>query len=79
LTGGDAFENARITRGILEGQMRGAKRDTVVLNAAAALVAAGKAPALPEGIALANESIDSGSARQALDNLIEYSQRYGSP
>ena len=76
LAGGDAFENARITRGILEGQGGGAKHDTVVLNAAAALVAAGKASALAEGVEMANESIGMGAALQALDDLIEYSQSY---
>jgi anthranilate synthase/phosphoribosyltransferase len=74
LAGGDAFENARITRGILEGQVTGAKRDTVVLNAAAALVAADKAETISDGIELCNESIDSRSALRALDALIEYSQ-----
>ena len=79
LSGGDAFENARITRSILEGQLGGAKRDTVVLNAAAALVAAGKAPGLKEGIELAQESIDSGNAARTLDQLIDYSQQHGTP
>lgn len=76
LAGGDAFENARITRGILGGQTDGAKRDTVVLNAAAALVAAGKAATLEEGVRLANESIETGAALRTLDNLIEYSRSY---
>ena len=76
LAGGDAFENARITRGILEGRIHGAKRDTVVLNAAAALVAAGRAADLSEGVELAEHSLDSGAAAQALNALIDYSQRY---
>jgi len=76
LAGGDAFENARITRGILEGRIHGAKRDTVVLNAAAALVAAGRAADLSEGVELAEHSLDSGAAARALNALIDYSQRY---
>ena len=75
LAGGDAFENARITRGILEGQVSGAKRDTVVLNAAAALMAAGRAMDLQEGVKMAGNSIDSGAAVHALDALVDYSQR----
>ena len=77
LSGGDAFENARITRGILAGQLDGAKRDTVILNAAAALVAAGKATGLESGIELAEESIESGNAAKTLDRLIDYSQQHG--
>ena len=77
LQGGDAFENARITRGILEGRLSGPPRDTVVLNAAAALVAAGKTSTLAEGIELARHSIDSGAALRTLDNLVDFSQHHG--
>lgn len=76
LAGGDAFENARITRGILEGRVHGAKRDTVVLNAAAALAAAGRAEDLAEGVRLAEHSLDSGAAAEALHALIDFSQRH---
>jgi len=62
LRGGDATENALILRGILEGQDHSCRRDMVVLNAGAALAVAGLASNLPEGMALAAERIDDGSA-----------------
>ncbi len=73
LAGGDPETNAGITRAILEGEA-GAKRDIVCLNAAAAIAAGGKADTINEGWALAQESIDSGKARAALDGLIEATQ-----
>jgi anthranilate synthase/phosphoribosyltransferase len=75
LSGGSAEENAVITRGILSGTLNGARRDVVVLNAAAALVAGGQAKTLHEGIRQAKHSLDSGAALQALDHLIEFSQQ----
>jgi anthranilate phosphoribosyltransferase len=77
LGGGTPAQNAEITRGILSGAERGAKRDVVVLNAAAALVAGGKARDLKQGLVLSNESIDSGRAHAALEGLIAKSQSYG--
>jgi len=77
LRGGNAQENAAITRGILSGGLNGARRDVVVLNAAAALVAGGRASTLPEGIRLANQSLDSGAAQRVLVHLIEYTQMLG--
>ncbi|MFQ5613314.1 MAG: anthranilate phosphoribosyltransferase [Anaerolineae bacterium] len=74
LAGGSVAENARITRGILAGTANGRRRDVVVLNAAAALVAAGKADTLLAGVEMAGESIDSGSALAALERLVEYTQ-----
>jgi anthranilate synthase/phosphoribosyltransferase len=74
LLGGTPEENAEITRAILSGEPDGARRDVVVLNAAAALVASGKARDFPEGIQLASESIDSGAALTVLDRLVAYSQ-----
>ncbi len=74
LLGGDAPENAAILRGILSGEVDSAKRDVVLLNAGAALVAAGRAPDMAEGIALAASVIDSGAALEKLDALIAYSQ-----
>ena len=68
LKGGDASENARIAMAILEGEP-GPKRDIVVVNAAAALVAAGLAASLTEGMTLAARSIDSGAARRRLSDL----------
>lgn len=75
LRGGTAEENAEITRAILSGRQNGPRRDVVVLNAAAALVAAGKAEDLREGINLANQSIDSGAALAVLDKFVEFTQQ----
>ena len=74
LAGGDATENAGIVRTILAGQT-GPRRDVVLMNAAAALLAAGKASDLAEGVALARESIDSGRALAALEALGALSRR----
>lgn len=68
LRGGDAAGNARIVRSILEGE-KGPRRDVVLLNAAYALVAAGKAADPAEGIRLAAEAIDSGRALAKLEQL----------
>ncbi len=76
LSGGTPSENAQITREILAGRERGPKRDVVLLNAAAALVAGGKAPDWAEGLEQAATSIDSGAALRALDGLIEKSQAH---
>ena len=75
LRGGDAKENADIIRAILSGQ-KGPKRDIVVLNSAYALYVSGKAKTVKEGIALAERSIDSGSAKKVLDRLIKETQKY---
>ncbi|BBO85259.1 anthranilate phosphoribosyltransferase [Desulfosarcina ovata subsp. sediminis] len=76
MTGGDPAENAIITRRILEGE-KGPKRDVVLLNSAAALVACQKAADLPAGIAMAAESIDNGAARQKLEALVAYTRDNG--
>ncbi len=75
LRGGGPAENARIMRAILSGEDRGPRRDVVLLNAAAALVAGGVAATLEEGVARAAESIDSGAALRTLTKLIEFSQK----
>jgi anthranilate phosphoribosyltransferase len=72
LLGGDAEANARITTEILSGET-GARRGIVVLNAALAIVAGGKAETIREGIAVAEACIDSGAARKKLQGLIEHS------
>jgi anthranilate phosphoribosyltransferase len=74
LRGGDREQNARMIRGILAGEP-GPRRDIVLMNAAAALVAGGRARELKEGVALAADSIDGGHARRTLDALIDLSQR----
>jgi anthranilate phosphoribosyltransferase len=77
LKGGNAAENARILRGVLSGEVNAAKRDVILLNAGAALVAAVKADNFKDGIALAAATIDSGKALAKLDALIAYSQELG--
>ena len=72
LKGGDADHNARILRGVLDGE-EGPQRDVVLLNAAAAIVVGGLAEDITAGLEVARESIDSGKARQALDRLVEVS------
>ncbi len=72
LDGGDPAENAAILRQVLDGG-RGPRADVVLLNAAAALAAAGVAPDLAGGLEAARGSIASGRARQALDRLVEVS------
>jgi anthranilate phosphoribosyltransferase len=73
LAGGDAEENARITRDVLGGA-RGAPRDAVLANAAAALVAAGAAPDLRAGVRMAADSIDRGHALEKLERLAAVSR-----
>ncbi len=74
IVGGDAQTNAAILQSILRGE-QGPKRDVVLMNAAPAFVAAGKAENLQEGFALAAESIDSGRAMSKLDQLIEVTNK----
>jgi anthranilate phosphoribosyltransferase len=69
LKGGDATTNAVIVKSVLSGEERGPRRDIVLLNAAYALVAAGKADSPAEGITLAAEAIDSGRALQQVEKL----------
>ena len=74
IVGGNAAENAGITRSILNGD-KGPKRDMVLLNAAAAFVAAGICADFGDGIKIAADAIDSGKARQKLDKLVEFTQQ----
>ena len=74
LLGGDAALNAAILRGILGCELRGPKRDVVLLNAAAAL--ATESGDWQAGLAAAAQSIDSGAALNALDRFIEKTQSY---
>jgi anthranilate phosphoribosyltransferase len=74
LTGGDADQNAAALRALLGGAM-GPYRDIVLLNAAAALLVSDKVETLREGVDMAAHAIDSGAARQALDALVEISNR----
>jgi len=73
LLGGNPEENAQITRNILNGE-KGPKRNVVLINAAAALVAAGQAEDLKQGIRMAETAIDDGAAANKMEALIKYSQ-----
>jgi anthranilate phosphoribosyltransferase len=68
LRGGNAVENADIVRELLAGAT-GAKRDIVLINAAFALVAAGKADSLDQGVELAAQAVDSGKALAVMGRL----------
>jgi anthranilate phosphoribosyltransferase len=72
--GGDVAANVATVRAILAGEEQGPKRDIVLLNSAAALVAADQAADLREGLALARASIDSGKARERMDRMVAASQ-----
>jgi anthranilate phosphoribosyltransferase len=69
IAGGDAAENARIVRRILEGEL-GARREVVVANAGAALYVSGAVATLREGVELARRAIDDGRAAAKLEELI---------
>jgi anthranilate phosphoribosyltransferase len=73
IQGGDAATNAAILESIFRGE-RGPKRDVVVLNAAAGIVAGGAAETMHDGIRAAEHAIDSGAALKKLDNLRELSK-----
>ena len=73
LRGGDREQNAQIIRDILDGEP-GPRRDIVLMNAAAALVAGGKGRDLKDGVTLAAHSIDAHAARARLDDLIGFSR-----
>jgi len=81
LRGGDPAHNAHVVRSVLAGET-GPVRDTVVLNAGAALAAAGGVPgaegleqALADGCARASAALDSGAARTLLERWVTTSQR----
>jgi len=78
ISGGDATANAGIIRETLSGK-RSACRDVVLLNAAAALVAAGRTDHLREALPLAAQSIDSGAAKTKLDALADFTHRHFQP
>ena len=72
LQGGDAKENAKIAIHILKNGEKGAKRDIIVLNAAAGIYVGGKADTIQDGIKIAEQTIDSGDAYKKLELLIEH-------
>ena len=73
IAGGDAAENARIARALLAGE-KGAKRDAVLLNSAAALCVAGRARDLREGARLAADALDSGRASALLERFAAFTR-----
>ena len=74
LKGGDRARNLTIAREILGG-VPGPQRDIVLVNAAAALVAVGRARDFREGVALAGGAIDSGAAREKAEALVRFTQQ----
>lgn len=75
IMGGDGAANAKITKAILDGSEKGAKREIVLFNAGAALYAGGIADSIEDGIKKAAESIDSGKANNALNKLVALSNQ----
>ena len=75
IRGGDARQNSAMILDILNGG-GGPRRDIVLLNAAAALVAANRANDFTQGVRLAAEAIDSGKARAKLERLIEFTNTH---
>jgi anthranilate phosphoribosyltransferase len=74
ISGGDAVENAAIVREVLSGK-KSPRRDVVLLNSAAALVAAGRADHLADGIPMGEKSIDSSAAADKLAALISFTKQ----
>jgi anthranilate phosphoribosyltransferase len=77
IEGGDAAANAAIIRGILARE-KSPRRDVILLNAAAALVAAGRSDHLKDALPIAERSIDSGAAASKLEALVRFTQRFSS-
>ncbi len=74
IAGGDPEQNAAIITSVLNGE-EGPRRDVLLINAGAGIVAAGLTPDIADGVRLAAESIDSGRARAALESLVELSNQ----
>jgi anthranilate phosphoribosyltransferase len=72
LLGGDGAENAQTLREILAGNIQGAKRDVVLLNAGAGLYISDKAISIKEGVELARDLIDSGKASEKLEEYLSF-------
>jgi len=75
LLGGDAHLNARVLRGVLSGEERGAARDVILANAGAAIYVSGGSESLETGVRLAEESIATGAASQALEDFVKTTRR----
>src|ERR671934_207976 len=76
LRGGTPDENAAAIREVFAGA-DGGRRSAILLNAAGAIAAAGHAADLPEGLEIARDAVDSGSAAERLERLIAFSRRAG--
>ena len=76
IQGGTPEENAKVLTALLDGEA-GSVRDVVLLNSAAALVAADIVPNVPDGIQTAAESIDSGAAKERLTTFVELTKTFG--
>jgi anthranilate phosphoribosyltransferase len=76
LAGGAPPENASLVRAVLQGA-QGPRRDAVILNAALALLAAGRAESLAEAVRLATQTLDSGAALDRLEALVSFTRRFG--
>jgi anthranilate phosphoribosyltransferase len=74
LGGGSPEDNAAVIRAVFDGDERGAKRDAILLNAAGAIAAGGRARDLREGLELAREAVDSGAAAERLEALAQFSR-----
>ena len=75
IVGGDAHANAYITSGILKGDIQDAKRDIVLINAAAALMVDGQARDMQDGLEIAREVLQSARAKEHLQNIISVSKK----
>ena len=75
ILGGDAQTNAKITKGVLSGEISKAKRDIVLLNASFALLADNMARDIKEALEISQDAIDSGNAIKHLNKIIEVSQK----
>ena len=73
IVGGTPEENAAVTKGILKGEIRGTRRNAVLLNAGCAIYAANKAADIADGIRIAEEMIDSGKAFEVLEHFVKTS------
>ena len=74
LRGGSPEQNAAVIRAVFSGELRGAKRDAILLNAAGAIAAGGHADDLRDGLELARETVDSGAAAERLEALVAFSR-----
>lgn len=73
MRGGDGVQNAEITKNILKGIDKGAKRNIILLNAGATLYVGGVAESIEAGVKLAAEILDSGKAYGKLEELVRVS------